>query len=82
MVLTNMLHCDLAGLPAFLPVGAAPHVTLPCEMLFERSASRDGRIPPQTISGKISFDISYTGSGWVTLRRKSCAFPTTQAAEQ
>lgn len=67
MVLTNTLRCDLAGLPPFLPVGAAPHVALPCEMRFERSASRDGQIPPQTISGKISFDVSYTGTGWVTL---------------
>lgn len=67
MVLTNTLHCDLAGLPAFLPVGAAPHVALPCETRFARSASRDGHIPPQTISGKISLDISYTGSDQVTL---------------
>lgn len=67
MVLTNTLHCDLAGLPAFLPLGAAPHVALPCERRFERSASRDGHIPPQTISGKVSLDVSYTGSGWMTL---------------
>lgn len=67
MVLTNTLRCDLAGLPSFLPVGAAPHVVLPCERRFERSASRDGHIPPQTISGKVSLDVSYTGSSQVTV---------------
>jgi hypothetical protein len=67
VVLTNTMHCDLTGLPAFLPIGVAPHVALPCERRFERSATRDGHFPPQTISGKVSYDISYTGSGSVSL---------------
>ena len=66
-VLTNTFQCDLSGLPAFLPFGKAPHVALPCETLFERTASRDGRLPAQTIRNKVSLDISYTGNGWVTL---------------
>jgi hypothetical protein len=67
MVLTDTMHCDLAGLPSFLPVGAAAHVALPCERRFERSATRDGRYPAQSLSGKLSYDISYTGNGSVTL---------------
>src|SRR5205823_9064754 len=40
---------------------------LPCEMSFERSASRDGRIAAQRTHDTVSFQVSYTGSGWVTL---------------
>ncbi len=67
MVLTNTLQCDLSGLAAFLPVGNAPHIALPCENIFERSASRDGRTAAQTNRDKVSFDITCTGSGWVSL---------------
>jgi hypothetical protein len=42
-------------------------VTLPCESIFERTASRDGHRPALTIRDKVSFNISYTGDGWITL---------------
>jgi hypothetical protein len=67
LVLTNTLQCDFAGMPAFLPIGKAPRLALPCETTFERSATRDGKFPAQTIHDKVTLDISYNGSGWVTL---------------
>jgi hypothetical protein len=67
-ILSTSLDCDLAALSGFLPLGKAPQVTLPCETTFERSASRDGKFPAVTNHDTISMEISYAGSGWVTLR--------------
>jgi len=66
-ILSNTMQCDLAGLDGFLPFGKSPQVTLPCEMTFERSASRDGRFPVLTTDDAVSMEISYAGSGWATL---------------
>lgn len=66
-ILTNTYQCDFARLARFLTSGTTPHVTLPCESIFERTASRDGHRPALTIRDKVSFDISYTGDGWITL---------------
>ena len=66
-ILTNSMQCDLTALQGFLPLGRSPQVTLPCDTGFERSASRDGRLPLLTSQETISLEISYTGSGWVTL---------------
>ena len=66
-VLTNTYQCDFARLAGFLTSGTAPHVTLPCERIFERSASRDGHVPAGSIHEKVSYNITYTGDGWVTL---------------
>jgi hypothetical protein len=66
-ILTNTYHCDFARLAGFLTSGTTPHITLPCESLFERTASRDGHRPALTIRDKVSFDIRYTGGGWITL---------------
>jgi hypothetical protein len=65
---TNTLNCDdLAKLDAFLPFGKAPQVTLSCETIFERSASRDGKLPPLSMHESAAMEIAYTGSGWVTV---------------
>jgi len=66
-ILTNTMQCDTAALDGFLPFGKAPQVTLPCEMSFERSASRDGRLPVVSTHDTVSMAISYGGIGWVTL---------------
>lgn len=66
-ILTNTMQCDLAGLEGFLPFGKSPQVTLPCEMSFERSASRDGHLPLMTAHDTVSMEFSYAGNGWVTL---------------
>jgi hypothetical protein len=66
-ILTNTMQCDLAGLAGFLPFGKSQQVTLPCETSFERSASRDGRLPLMTTHDTVSMEISYAGSGWVTV---------------
>jgi hypothetical protein len=66
-ILSNSMQCDLAAMQDFLPFGKSPQVTLPCEMTFERSASRDGRLPLLTTDDAVSLEISYAGSGWVTL---------------
>ena len=66
-VLTNTLDCDLAALASFLPVGSSPHVALSCQTVAGHSASRAGRLGAQTAEDTITYDITYTGSGWVTL---------------
>ena len=66
--LTNSLQCDdLAKLDGFLPFGKAEKVTLTCETVFERSASRDGKLPPLSVREPVTMEIAYTGSGWVTV---------------
>jgi len=66
--LTNTLNCDdLAKLDAFLPFGKSQHVALACETVFERSASRDGKLPPSSTHEAVTMEIAYTGSGWVTV---------------
>jgi hypothetical protein len=42
-------------------------VTLPCETIFERTADARHARPAVTTREKMSFDISYTGDGWITL---------------
>ena len=66
-ILTNTYQCDFARLAGFLTSRTTPHVTLPCESTFERTASRDGHRPALTIRGKVSIDISYTGDGSIAL---------------
>ncbi len=66
-ILTNTYHCDFAPLAGFLASGTTAHVTLPCETIFERTASRDGQRPALTTRNKVSVDIRYTGDGSVTL---------------
>jgi len=67
-IFTNTLRCDdLAKLDGFLPFGKAPQVTLTCENDFERSASRDGKLPPLSTHDPVTMEITYTGSGWVTV---------------
>lgn len=66
-ILGNTYHCDFARLAGFLTSGTTSHVTLPCESVFERTATRDGQRPALTIRGKVSFDITYTGDGSITL---------------
>ena len=57
----------------FCPIGRIsdirddPHVTLACESIFERTASRDGQRPALTTHNKVSVDIRYIGDGSVTL---------------
>jgi hypothetical protein len=66
--ITNTLQCDdLAKLDAFLPFGTAQQVTLTCETNFERSASRDGKLPLLSMHEAATMEIAYTGSGWVTV---------------
>jgi len=66
-ILTSTYQCDFARLAGFWTSGTAAHVTLPCERIFERTASRDGHRPALTIREKVSIDISYTGDGSITL---------------
>src|SRR5271169_351468 len=66
-ILANTYQCNFARLAGFLTSGTTSHVTLPCESIFERTASRDGQRPALTIRDKVSVDISYTGDGWITL---------------
>jgi hypothetical protein len=66
-ILTNTYHCDFARLAGFLASGTTAHVTLPCETIFERTASRDGQRPALTTHNKVSVDIRYIGDGSVTL---------------
>ena len=42
-------------------------MTLACDGIFERTASRDGLRPARTSRDKLSIDINYTGDDWVTL---------------
>jgi hypothetical protein len=66
--LTGTLQCDdLAKLDDFLPFGKAQQVTLTCDTGFERSASRDGKLPPLSGHEPSTMEIAYTGSGWVTV---------------
>lgn len=66
--ITGTLRCDdLAKLDEFLPFGRAQRVALTCETGFERSASRDGKLSPLSIHEPSTMEISYTGSGWVTV---------------
>ncbi len=67
VVLTNTYQCDFTRLAGFLTSGTTSQVTLPCERIFERTASRDGHRPALTIRDKVSVDISYNGDGWITL---------------
>src|SRR5207245_2851924 len=53
-ILTNTYQCDFARLAGFLTSGTTPQVTLPCERIFERTASRDGLRPALTIRDKLS----------------------------
>ena len=55
------------GTATILTSGTTPHVTLACESIFERTASRDGQRPALTIRDKVSIDIRYTGDGRVML---------------
>jgi hypothetical protein len=66
-ILVNTTDCDVARLQDFLPFGKSPKVTLLCETNFERTASRDGRLQPLSVHDTVSMEISYAGSGWVTL---------------
>jgi hypothetical protein len=66
-VLINTLKCDLTALPDFFPLGKSPKVTLPCETDFERTAARDGLLPPLSVHDTVSMEISYAGNGWVTV---------------
>lgn len=66
--ITNTLNCDdLAKLDDFLPFGKTQQVTLACETVFERSASRDGKLSPLSTHEPSTMEIAYTGSGWVTV---------------
>ena len=66
-ILTDTYKCDFARLAGFLTSGTNPHVTLPCDSSFERTASRDGHRPALTSRDKVLIDINYTGDGWITL---------------
>jgi hypothetical protein len=66
-VMTNTMLCDLAGLQDFLPFGKSPRVTLPCDTTFERSASRDGLLPLLATRDTVSMEVTYAGTGWVTV---------------
>ena len=67
-VLTNAHQCDFARLAGFLTSGTTAHLTLTCESIFERTASRDGQHRPAlTTRGKVSIDILYTGDGRINL---------------
>jgi hypothetical protein len=67
-VTINTLDCgDLATLDALLPFGSAPQAALTCDMGFERSASRNGKIPAQQTHAATAVEIDHTGSGWITL---------------
>jgi hypothetical protein len=66
-ILTNTYQCDFAQLAGFPTAGTTPHLTLPCDRIFERTASRDGRRQALVSRGKVSIDINYTGDDWITL---------------
>ena len=66
-VLTNTNRCDFARLAGFLTSDTRPHVTLSCESITERSASRDPNRPPLTTRNKMSFAVSYTGDSSIAL---------------
>ena len=67
IMLTSSYQCQFDKLADFVPVGRASHIALPCESIFERSASRDGQVPALTVRNKVTFDATYTGDGSVTL---------------
>lgn len=67
ITLTTSYQCEFERLAGFVPVGRVPHIALPCEMIFARSASRDGHVTPLTVRNKVTFDITYEGDGQVTL---------------
>lgn len=67
ITLTTSYQCEFSRLADFVPVGRMPHIALPCDMIFERSASRDGHVPPLTVRNKVTFDVTYTSDGSVTL---------------
>jgi hypothetical protein len=66
-LLINSQNCDPAGLEGLLPFGKAPKATLDCETTFERTASRDGRLPDFTEHDSVSLEIAYAGDGWVSV---------------
>ena len=66
-VLTTTINCDPAALAAFVPVGAAPHAALTCETSSERTISRDGHLQARSVHNKVTYDITYTGDGRVSL---------------
>ncbi len=66
-ILTNTYQCDFARLAGFLKAGATSHLTLPCDRIFERTASRDGRRPALTSRYKVLVEINYTGDDRITL---------------
>jgi hypothetical protein len=66
-VLINTEQCDPAALEGFLPFGKSPKVTLNCETTFERTASRDGRIPASSEHDTVAIEIAYAGNGWITV---------------
>lgn len=62
------LQCDdLTKLDDFLPFGKTQRVILNCEDGFERSASRDGSRRPLSRHTPVTIEITYTGSGSVTV---------------
>jgi hypothetical protein len=66
-IVTDTLKCDPAALAAFVPIGKAPHAVLACEITIENTASRTGKPPAQATHYTVSYDLTYTGDGWVTL---------------
>ena len=80
-VLTTTYQCDFARLAGFLTSATTPPVTLQCESIFERTASRDGLRPALTTRARLSIDIRYTGDGRIALpsgnwQVKTLAFKT------
>jgi hypothetical protein len=66
--ITNTVQCeDMAKLDDLLPFGKAQQVTLTCETGFERSASRDGSLPPASSHEQSTMKITHSGSDWVTV---------------
>ena len=66
-LLINTEQCDPTGLEGFLPFGKSPKVTLNCQTTFERTASRDGRIPEINEHDTEAIEIAYAGDGWITV---------------
>lgn len=64
LIVSNTLHCDVAALNAFLPLGNAQEATIPCQHSVERSG---GSAKPTSGNSSLSLDVSYQGEGHIAL---------------
>ncbi len=64
LIVANTMACDPAALAAFMPLGKAPEATISCKTSFERTG---GRMKPMSNVASGSLDVSYAGTGRVSL---------------